>query len=90
MLYENRVDFIIDTEFSAKFMVNKLGLKFSNMVKILEIKELNKNLSLAFNINSDPELVSQFQQAYKEIETSGVLSKIKKRWAIIDPPITSD
>jgi polar amino acid transport system substrate-binding protein len=67
MLFSHRISLLIETELNAKYRANKLGLDFTEMIKIKEIKELNNDLSIALNLESDSQLVFELQQAYNQI-----------------------
>lgn len=84
MLYRHRVDLIVETELNAKHRAKKLGLDFDEMIKIKEVEALNNDLSLAFSLNSDPLLVLSFQNAFKNLQRSGALNKLKNKWEIVD------
>ena len=84
MLYKHRVDLIVATELTLKHRAKKLGLNFDDLRIIKEVNELNNDLSLAFNLHSDAELVTQLQQAFEEIKDQGVLERIKQKWNITD------
>ena len=82
MLYRKRVDLIVATELTLKTRAKKLGLDFNKMIKLKEVIELNNDLSIAFNFQSSPELVKQYQEAYAQLVASGKLQQIKDKWQI--------
>lgn len=82
MLYRERVDLIVATELTLQNRAKKLGLDFSKMAKIKEVKELNNDLSIAFSKNTAPELVSRFQLAFKQLTQNGTIRKLKRKWKI--------
>jgi len=84
MLYKKRVDLIVATEMTLQTRSKKLGLNFEKMRIIKEVNELNNDLSLAFNLNSDAKLVHQFQQAFQTIKEQGILEKLRQKWQIED------
>lgn len=82
MLYSHRVDLLVDTELNARYRAKKLGLDFDEMIKIKEVTALNNDLSFAFNLQSNLQLVRDFQKAYQEVKAKGILDKIKQKWQI--------
>jgi len=82
MLYKKRIDLIVATEMTLQKRSKKLGLNFDNMRIIKEVTELNNDLSLAFNLNSDAKLVQQFQDAFQALKDQGILEKLKQKWQI--------
>ncbi|WP_206485212.1 transporter substrate-binding domain-containing protein [Thalassotalea sp. G2M2-11] len=84
MLYLNRVDLIIDTEINMIAKTRSLGLDIDIIKKIGEVIELNNDLAIAFNLNSDEKMVKHFQQAYGEISKNGVLNQLKQKWQITE------
>jgi polar amino acid transport system substrate-binding protein len=82
MLYSKRIDLLIDTELNAKARAKKLGFDFNKLRKIYEVNELNNELSIALSRQSNPELVLQFQQAYKDIVSQGLIEKFKVKWGL--------
>jgi hypothetical protein len=51
---------------------------------LIEVKELNTNLSIAFSKNSNEKLVNRFKMAFKYLEETGELVNMKLKWGIID------
>ena len=82
MLYRNRVDLIVATELTLRNRAEKLDLDFNKIIKIQEVKELNNDLSIAFNNKTNSEVVAHFQQAFKTLKHKGVIENIKKKWHI--------
>jgi polar amino acid transport system substrate-binding protein len=82
MLYRDRVDLIVATELTLKNRAEKLTLAFDRIHKLSEVKALNNDLSIAFNRDSDPELVRHFQSAFEKIQAQGIISELKKKWQI--------
>ncbi len=82
MLFSQRVDLIVATELTLKNRTNKLGFDFYELVKIKEVTSLNNNLSIAFNKDSDPAVIKQYQQAFSQLKSNGELAKIKQAWRI--------
>lgn len=82
MFYSNRIDLLIETELNIKYRTEKLGFDFNKMRKLIAIDELNNDLSIAMNLQSDLQLVLQLQQAYSEIKQKGIIKSLKKKWSI--------
>ncbi|MDG1750376.1 MAG: transporter substrate-binding domain-containing protein [Thalassotalea sp.] len=82
MLFTGRVDLITTTEKTLKSKSLKLGLDFEKLIKVKEFNELNNDLNLAFNLQSDPKIVKEFQQAYSVIKAKGIIKALKKKWSI--------
>ena len=76
MLSRKRIDLIVGTEESIIKRANKIGFNLSKITKVAEIKDLNTHLSIAFNINSSPKLVTRFTPAFTQLEKSGALEAI--------------
>ncbi|MDO6447343.1 ABC transporter substrate-binding protein [Colwellia sp. 1_MG-2023] len=82
MLFKGRAELIIATELTLKHNTKKLNLDFDKLIKIKEFTDINNDLNLAMNLQSDPELVAEFQRAYAEIKSQGVIDAIYKKWGI--------
>jgi len=82
MLYKDRVDLIVATELTLRNRAEKLGLDFNQLIKIREVKELNNELSIAFNVNSDKAMVTHFQKAYIDIQKQGIIKDLKAKWGV--------
>lgn len=80
MLYKERTDLIIETEITLKSTTERLNLNFSKLRKLQSVEELNYSLSIAFNINSDPELVKKYQKSFLQFKNSGQLSTLREKW----------
>lgn len=80
MLVLDRVDLVAGTPKAIAIRAEKRGVDFESLTPVIELDELSINLHLAFNINSDPELVSSFNQAYAELKVDGTLDRIRARW----------
>ena len=82
MLFSDRTDYILSTEYLLKLKTKALKLDFSRIKKVEGRKVASNPLSIAFNINSDIEMVEHFQHAFVEIKRNGKLSEITKKWSI--------
>jgi polar amino acid transport system substrate-binding protein len=80
MLLLQRVDLIIGTEETILERLKKLDTPFSDITKVFELTDVNTNLSIAFNKNTTPQLVSRFKKAFVKLKKSGELDEIKKKW----------
>jgi len=84
MLLKGRVDIILSSASVLSQIVQKESYSPSKFKKLLEVKELNSNLSIAFSKNSDKKLVNRFKMAFKYLKDTGELQKIKQKWGIFD------
>jgi len=82
MLYRGRVDLIMATELTLRNRAKKLGLDFNKMSKVKPADELQNDLSIAFNLQSDIEMVKYFQKSFQEIKALGIIEELKKKWHI--------
>lgn len=63
-LIAGRVDFILQTEFTASERMKELGYDYSMLRKVIEVKEIdNRRACMAFSLKTDKELVQKVQQA---------------------------
>jgi len=76
MLFHQRVNLMVGDEKVIKVLTNKLNYDFTKLTKVFNIAELNSELSVAFNLNSDPETVKRYQDAFTIIENKGIVDKI--------------
>jgi len=82
MLFKDRVDLLINTELILQQHAKDLNLNIQGFKKLIEIPELRADLSIAFSHNTDPEIISRFQQAHQQLVRSGKLAQIRKKWHI--------
>jgi len=82
MLFSERVDFIISAEFPVKLRCKKMKFDCANLIKLFDIPELNSDLSVAFNLDTDPAIVERFQHAFKKLEKTGVVTALRKKWSL--------
>ncbi|MCO7189119.1 transporter substrate-binding domain-containing protein [Pseudoalteromonas sp. XMcav2-N-2] len=80
MLEKDRLDLVVGTEQTIWQRANKAGMDFNTLAKVAELTELNTNLSIAFNIASDPELVARYRDAFSTISSNGKLAGIQQKW----------
>jgi polar amino acid transport system substrate-binding protein len=82
LLVRERIDLIVGTEETIWKRVENEGVELVSLVKVAELKDLNINVSIAFNKSSDPELVNRYKAAFLKLKSSGVLRRIKKDWYV--------
>lgn len=82
MLFKGRADLIVSSEMTLKHKSKNLDFDFNKMIKVKEFTDLNNNLSLAINLNSDADLVHEFQLAYEAVKSRGVIESIYNKWGI--------
>jgi len=87
MLSHNRVDLLAGTELTLVNSAKQQGFDFSKLKKIFPITELNSQLCIAFNINSDKDLISEYKAAFRTIKASGQLNALRKKWQIPEKAI---
>jgi len=82
MIYKDRAELLVSGKVGMEYRTQVMGLDFGKLTRVYEFANLSSNLGIAFNLHSDFELVSSYQQAFKNIEQSGQLSTIKKKWDV--------
>lgn len=82
MLIKERADIIIAAETAMLPALNELKLPKSFVKKVHRAKELDSELSIAFNKNSGPELVLRFSDALQKLKASGKLQKLREKWSL--------
>ncbi|MDP5213654.1 transporter substrate-binding domain-containing protein [Pseudoalteromonas tunicata] len=80
MLFKKRAKFIISTETALRLQLNTLDLSYDKVKKVLKADSFTENLSLAFNLQSDAELVKRYQEAYAILQASGKITELKTKW----------
>ncbi len=89
MLYLERVDLILLNDLMLELLKEKSTFPNKPMIKLLEAKDLNSQLGIAFSKSTKPEIVTRFRKAFQQLESSGALDKIKARWQKHLSPSTS-
>ncbi|NRA59495.1 MAG: ABC transporter substrate-binding protein [Psychrobium sp.] len=84
MLFKGRSEILLSSELVLASLVNTLQLDGDRLIKLFEVVELHHDLEIAFSLGSDPALVASFQAAFRQLETSGELTRLKKLWRIYD------
>ncbi len=84
MLFKGRSEILLTSELVLASLVDKLQLDGDRLIKLFEVPELHHDLEIAFSLGSDPVLVASFQAAFRQLETSGELARLKKLWSIYD------
>lgn len=80
MLSSQRVALTVGSPSSIKLRAQRERVDFNKLQKVIQLEELNIDLSLAFSRQSDKALVDKFEQAYRKIEDSGKLTEIRQKW----------
>lgn len=80
MLQRNRVDFIGGSFHSMQRRIDKSDMTMAQIERLIEVKNINMKLSVAFNIESDKTLVERFSKAFATLEQSGKLKQIRDKW----------
>jgi polar amino acid transport system substrate-binding protein len=61
-LFLNRVDFIVQTEFTANQLLRSLNKPENSLTKVLELKDYSSNaICMAFSLTTDSSLVNKFK-----------------------------
>ena len=81
MLYNGRVDAVFTNNITAKSEIQNAGLNPKLAKKLFDFDNVSTDLYLAANINSDPSLLKDFQDAYKKIKNNGKLDNILAHWS---------
>ncbi len=84
MLEKERVDLILSNELVLKSLCKTLGFDFSKLQKLQEALGMQNDLSIAFSLNTDPDIIERYQAAYTQLLLSGKLGEIKRKWLISD------
>jgi polar amino acid transport system substrate-binding protein len=88
MIYKERADFFIAGKLAVFSVAKKLSLDISKLTPVHEIKDRFSKTSIAFNLESDTELVKKFQQAFIQLKESGKLKKYREKWGVtVESPI---
>jgi polar amino acid transport system substrate-binding protein len=82
MVYKSRADLLVSGKVGMEYRTEVMSLDFDKFSPVYEFDNLSSNFGIAFNLHSDVELVSIYQKAFKNVEQTGQLSAIKKKWDI--------
>lgn len=82
MLIKGRADIIIAAETAMLPALKKLNLPENFVQQVHRAKDLDSELSIAFQKDSQPELVSRFKTALDKLNASGKLKKLKAKWGL--------
>lgn len=82
MLLNGRVDLTLGSIEEIKFRLQRIGAKFNQVKPVYEMEELNSHLSIAFQVDSDKQLVARYRRAFAELEQNGTLRELKQKWQI--------
>lgn len=82
MLFKDRVDLILATQITIETRAKKLGYDFNELQKLNEVEALNNKLSIAFSLDTSPELIKKYQMAFQQLVDSGQLDKLKEKWQL--------
>ena len=79
MLYYQRIDLIVVREEVMKSFVQELGFDFAKVKKVFPLNDLNSEVSLAMNLDSDPYLVEIYRKAYQQLIEQGIVKRLMNR-----------
>jgi polar amino acid transport system substrate-binding protein len=82
MLFIDRVDLILATQITIETRAKNLGYSFNDLQRLNEVAALNNKLSIAFSLDTPPELIKKYRKAFQQLESNGQLNKLKKKWKL--------
>lgn len=86
MMLKDRTDLIVASRMGLADRVPNFKKVISDFTPVFEIEALNSNLSVAFSLDSDPEILMQFRAAFGQLESSGELQRLRDKWNIPNSP----
>lgn len=82
MVYKGRVDFLMSSAPTLTSLSKKLSLDINELTPVHKVEGRNTNLSIAFNLASDTDLVAKYQNAFEQLKSSGKLAQLREKWGI--------
>lgn len=82
MLFQGRADLMVGTKLGVRTRAKNLQQTYEKLMMVYPLNELDSVLSIAFNRDSDPELVQRFQSALRQMHDDGTVARTKSRWHI--------
>jgi len=82
MVYGKRIDLLMSSAPTLMSLTQKLSVDFDSFVPVHKTADRSIKLSIAFNLSSDPSLVSKYQEAFQKLEASGKLAELREKWSI--------
>lgn len=82
MIVKKRTDIIYETVPSFYAISEAQGLDVNLFTKLTPVEGDNLTLSIAFNKNSDADLVSKYQQAFIKLTHSGKFKELQEKWKL--------
>ncbi|WP_189376485.1 substrate-binding periplasmic protein [Thalassotalea profundi] len=79
MLFSHRIDLLFGSEVTIANLVTEAGRSIDDIIKLVPISNWGDGLYIAFNKDSDADLVKKYQRAYQELLNDGVITKLKKQ-----------
>jgi len=76
MLLSKRVNLIVETKIGMQKRFEKEGYDFSKIMPAYELPELNYDLYIAMNLNSDHRIVKRMRNAYQQLVNSDVFTNV--------------
>lgn len=80
MLFSHRIDLLFGSEVTITNLVIESGKPTSEIIRVFPMKNWGEGLFIAFNRNSDAELVKKYQRAYQTLLDDGVIAKLKREY----------
>ena len=63
-------------------LTQKLSLDIDKLIPVHKIEERSYKTSIAFNLESDIEVVQKYQQAFNQLKQSGKLEMYRQKWKV--------
>lgn len=82
MIFKGRADLAVSSAPSMEYRAKNLNLDFKKLRPVFEFKDFGSDLSIAFSIDTDLEVVLQYQAAFDEIAANGTLQALKDKWRV--------
>lgn len=80
MLFSKRIDLLFGSEVTIANLVTKADHSTDELIKLFPMKRWGDGLYIAFNKDSDAELVKKYQRAYQTLLDDGVIAKLKQEY----------
>lgn len=78
MLFSHRIDLLFGSEVTITNLVIEAGKSTDDLIRVFPMKNWGEGLYIAFNKNSDAELVKKYQRAYQTLLDEGGIAKLKQ------------
>ncbi len=79
-LLSGRIDLIAYDDASFVYIVRSMGLDLLKFEKVISLSELSGSLYMAFNKDTDPELINSFRTGLQAIKDNGHFDEIQRKY----------